>query len=189
MDPFGHLWVSSYRKNEITEYAPGAKGNVAPIDEIRGSKTKLNGPCGMAVDADGDLFVANVYGNSITVYAKNARGDAAPIGVIEGSNTNLSWPFALAFDPNGRLLVAEENPDVLVFADAAMGDVAPVQDITSIKSAGGVMADNSGHIYIADTTGNSIKEFAGDANGEAKPLRTIAGPKTGLKTPLYLGLQ
>ncbi|HVR46745.1 MAG TPA: hypothetical protein VMT95_08970 [Candidatus Binatia bacterium] len=189
MDHSGDLWVSSYRENEITEYAPDVKGNVAPINEIRGSSTQLNGPCGMATDANGDLFVANVYGNSITVYAKGARGNTTPKGVIEGGNTNLSWPFAIAFDPSGRLLVAEENPDVLVFASGAMGNVAPVQNITSIKAAGGVMSDSAGHIYIADTTGNSIKEFAGDANGDAMPLRTISGPKTGLKTPYYLGLQ
>jgi hypothetical protein len=75
---------------------------------------------------------------------------------------------------------------VLVFAKGATGNVAPVQSISGIAYPTGVMADSQDHIWVADFTGDSIKEFASNANGNATPLRTIAGSKTTLSGANYL---
>ena len=189
IDPSGDLWVSDYSNNEITEYAPGAHGNAAPINTIGGGNTQLSTPVGMVMNGSGHLFVANAGAASIVVFAAGASGNATPIGIIEGNYTGLSRPFALAFDPNGRLLVADESAGVLVFNSGALGNVSPVQQITSLAYPAGVYGDAHGHIWAADFEGNSIDEFAGNANGNAKPIRAIKGPNTTLDGANYLALQ
>ena len=38
------------------------------------------------------------------------------------------------------------------------------------------MSDSKGHIYAAEFSNDTIKEFARSANGNTTPLRTIEGP-------------
>jgi hypothetical protein len=80
-------------------------------------------------------------------------------------------------------LVADESSGILVFAKGAIGNVAPVAWITSVGYPAGVMADSKGHIYAAEFSNDTIKEFARSANGNATPLRTIEGPNTTLNGP------
>jgi sugar lactone lactonase YvrE len=183
VDPSGDLWASSYGNDDVTEYAPGVSGNVSPINAIGGSYTQLSEPLGMAMNAKGQLFVANGDAGTIVVFAKGASGNATPLGVIGGGSSGLSKPFALAFDDRGRLLVADENSGILVFAKGAIGDVTPAAWITSVSYPAGVMGDSKGHIYAAEFSNDTIKEFAHNATGNATPLRTIEGPYTTLDGP------
>jgi hypothetical protein len=48
------------------------------------------------------------------------------------------------------------------------------------------MADSSDDIYVADFSNGAMKVFASNANGNATPLRTIAGSKTGLNGPNFI---
>ena len=186
IDHSGNLWATDYANNAVTEYAPGAKGNVSPINVIQGSNTQLSTPTGMAMNGSGQLYVASVDGPSIEVFAKGASGNATPIGVIGGSNTGLVRPFALAFDNTGRLLVADEYAGIIVFASGAMGNVSPVQMILGLAYPAGVAADKQNNIWAADFTGNSIDEYAANANGYATPIRSIAGPATTLSGACFL---
>ena len=45
----------------VTEYAPGAHNNAAPLATIGGSATKLTEPDGVGFDSAGDLFVADFH--------------------------------------------------------------------------------------------------------------------------------
>jgi secreted PhoX family phosphatase len=186
VDPAGHLWASNYSASALTSYGANANGNVAPARTIAGAKTQLDGPTGMAMNDQSQLYAANIYSASVVGFAKNAKANATPIVTISGSNTGLMKPFALAFNTSGELLVADEYAGVLVFAKGANGNVAPLQKITGLSYPAGVMADSNGHIWVAEFTGNAIKEFAATANGNATPLRTIDGVKTTLSGPNYL---
>lgn len=186
IDASGDLWVSDYFNTAITEYAPNANGNAAPINTIAGNATAMDGPCGMAFDRNGRLFVANAYNSSITVFAKGANGNAKPVDIIKGYATGLSRPFAVAIDHHNRLLVADEDSGVLVFREGARGNDAPFQQITGMSEAAGVMVDARDHIYVADFGGAAIDIYASTANGDATPLRRIAGSNTGLSAPNFL---
>ncbi len=189
VDHPGDLWVSDFKNNAVTEYAPGVHGNVSPIDVIQGSNTQLNTPTGMATNSSGELYVANSFGPSVAVFAKGASGNATPIAVIAGNNTGLVEPFALAIDQSGRLLVADELVGVLVFAVGANGNVAPVQTILGFKAPSGVAADKQGHIWTVDYSGDSIDEYASNANGYATPMRSISGSLTSVNGANYLAMR
>ena len=134
----------------IENRAPGAHGNVPPIDTISGSNTKLSTPVGMAMDSQGRLFVANIGSASVGAFSSGASGNAKPAVTISGANTELSRPFSLGFDSKGRLLVADESAGVLVFAKNAKGNATPVAHITSVLSAAGVAADSKDRIWVAE---------------------------------------
>jgi hypothetical protein len=186
-------------QDTIFAFAPGATGNVSPVDTIAGSNTGLNHPHGIAFDGSGRLYVANLSGPGITIYAAGASGNATPAATITGSNTGLNFPSDVAFDASGQIYVAEAGspPAIRVFAPGASGNVAPIRTITGsntgIVDPRGLMVDGSGNLYVADwgappTSSASVLVFAPVASGNATPNATIAGNKTELATPGGLAL-
>src|SRR5690242_423373 len=77
----------------LTGYAAGAAGNVAPVTDVVGSATGLNGPIGVARDPQGLVWVSNTFTpGSLTAYAATATGNSAPAATISGAATGLSGP-------------------------------------------------------------------------------------------------
>jgi hypothetical protein len=91
VDPFnGELYVYNYdyatQRRQISVFASGASGNVAPVRVISGALTQI-GPPGelnnkIAVSADGRLFVAEAN-DRILVFAPGASGNVPPAQVIQ----------------------------------------------------------------------------------------------------------
>ena len=63
VDAAGHVYASNHYRNSITEYAPGANGNVAPIATLTGPATGVQLPTGIALDPAGQLWVDNAAGH------------------------------------------------------------------------------------------------------------------------------
>ncbi len=63
------LYVANFYGSTVTTYAPTAKGNAKPLHAIAGSKTGLNGPYGVAVDASHNVSVVNTNGGSASTAA------------------------------------------------------------------------------------------------------------------------
>jgi sugar lactone lactonase YvrE len=133
--------------DELTVYAAGANGNVAPLQNITGSNTGMNGAVYDAVDAAGKIYVTSVTADAVTVYAAGATGNVAPIATISGANTGLVAPTGIAVDAAGNIYVGDENTNIVsVFAPGANGNVAPIRTI------------------------------AGAATGLSAPLQMVVGP-------------
>ena len=98
LDSQGDVYVANTVADTITEYAPGASGNVAPIATISGSHTGLVAPRFLALDSSDDLYVVNGTGNSVIEYAPGANGNSGPINTISGSATMIDDPIGIAFD-------------------------------------------------------------------------------------------
>ena len=145
--------VSDYRcdrghcvgTDQVTVYAAGANGNVAPIRTIKGPATKLMSPSGIALDANNNIYVVSGTFtdkggtlDSVNVYAAGANGNVAPIRTISGPNTRLTNPVGVAVGADGTTYVAnfgkvehgyQENPKITVYAAGANGNVAPIRII------------------------------------------------------------
>jgi DNA-binding beta-propeller fold protein YncE len=125
----GKLWPPS-----ITVYRKDAKGDVAPVQVIQGSKTMMNWPTAIAVYPDRkEIFVANDTGDVITVYKTDANGDVAPIRTLKGPKTMIKNPTGIAVDEkNNELWVANfGSHSATVFPIDASGNVAPKRIIRS----------------------------------------------------------
>jgi hypothetical protein len=86
--------------------------------------------------------------------------------------------------------------NILVFAAAANGNVAPAASIagsnTRINAPNALAFDLSGLLYVANnataTAPASITVYAAGATGNAVPVRTIAGTSTLLTAPVGVAL-
>ncbi len=208
------IYVANSGNNSISIYAPGARGDVAPLRIISGASTGLSNPWGVTLDAAGYLYVAN--SNSITVYSPGAGGlpgssaaNIAPVRTISGIGTGLNGPIGLALDGAGYLYVSNASAlTITVYAPIVGGQpssltayVAPVRQILGVVDPRGVALDPSGTLYVANAMspyrsgGGSIDIYAPSAGGllgtsaaSAAALRTINGPGTGLNQPSGLAL-
>ena len=79
-DPAGRIYVTNYWINSISVFAPDAKGAATPVAIIRGSKTGLDWPNGIAVDSKDKIYVVNEghdldRPSHIDVYAAGSNGN------------------------------------------------------------------------------------------------------------------
>lgn len=119
----------------IAVYPLEANGNSRPVQMIRGRKTGLVFPVGIAVDDARTIYVADIRDNSIAVFAAGAAGNVAPARRIAGAHTGLNAPAGVALDRTGNIYVANQNDglsggSVTVYASNADGDSSPMQSIS-----------------------------------------------------------
>ena len=132
----------------ISVHALSAKGNDRPVRVIKGPKTQLNWPTGLAFDAARrELFVANDMGPSILVFDANAQGNVAPKRVLKGPATKLANPTGVTLDlKNGELWVSNfGGHSATAYRIDAGGNTAPLRTIRSApESAPSLMIGNPG---------------------------------------------
>ena len=186
---------NSYFHGDLSVYASGSNGNVAPIATIEGgtSVDEMFNPSGIALDAAGNIYATGWSSNSVSVYAPGANGKPTPIQYIEGGNTGLSQPSSLAVTPEGMAYVTNWNSmAVTVYAPGANGDVAPIRTISGSKTGiyhpSSVAVDRKGMIYVSSAeqgspAGCCVTVYAKGANGDVAPIRTISGSNTELDGP------
>jgi len=174
----------------LVSFPIGASGDVAPSVTISGNLTGLQSAGGLAIDSQHALYVATPL--AILVFAPGASGNVAPARTIAGpSALPTTDSFAsLAVSPDGTIYAASQasgspqNPKILVFAQGANGNVAPVRTITGPSTmmqavlsvsyffTGIAVADATQHVYF----------FSTNADGDVAPKRTLndgAGIVTG----------
>jgi hypothetical protein len=192
---YGTIWVvdsDSETGNAVTEYAPGAQGNVAPVGRIAGSHTQMDGPNAIAATDTGALWVAQTSGNQITQYAAGARGNVKPTRVIAGANTGINSPIAIALGRDGSLWVMNnESAALLHFGKNASGNVAPLTTVTGAatgiknESMRGIAVTPNGKHVWAEYAGGTVDaskllQFSSTSDGNATPTKNITGDKSGL---------
>ncbi len=114
LDPLDDMYVANggtaaQHGGSVTEYGEGVSGNVAPIRTIRGDKTGLDRPNGIAMDDGGDIYVTNGGSSTITVYSAGANGNVAPSMIIGGANTLMNGPVGITGSLNGVGIVTRSS--------------------------------------------------------------------------------
>jgi hypothetical protein len=208
-DVTGHLYVQSFIANADTfVFPPGANGGTAPtrVFEVQGPDNSS-----IAVDARGFAYVlGGELGSTIAVASPGASGTPGngyfvpPVRTISLDGSFNPWPDLLTVDSRNEVLAAVGRPQVgnaiEVFAGGAAGAASPLRVIsgpdTGLDSCSPpckapiTVSRLTGQIYAAVSTGPAthISVFAGNANGDARPLRTIEGPATGLAGMVITGI-
>jgi 6-phosphogluconolactonase (cycloisomerase 2 family) len=110
----GDLYVANDIGQSVLVFAniSAAKGNIAPTRAIKGPKTRLSYPTGVALDlGNREVWVSNMGSASATVYPLMADGDTAPVRIIrsapEGKKAlNFGRTTAIAYDSKREQLLA-----------------------------------------------------------------------------------
>jgi len=187
VDGAGRLYVS-HANGSVRSFPRLATGDATPTSTLTGAANSQ----GLAFDSAGNLYVADYGGGAVRVYGADRDGAAAPVRSVTG----LSTPHGIAIDAGGRLYVANTgNGSVDVFAAGASGAATPIRRIAGPntgfgpKGPGAVALDSAGNIYELDYEGApEIRVFAAGASGNVAPIATIAGPATGLSTPVTVAV-
>jgi DNA-binding beta-propeller fold protein YncE len=174
---------------------------VAPIRQIKGSKTLLRNPNGVSVDSvNGEVWVANFGNHTATAYKWNANGNVEPIRVIRSAPLNapttlISNPYMIAFDSRrDEVLVPNcvAQPRISAFAASADKNAVPNRIIegqnTKLNRTVHAIAFDDIHdeIVVQSNMGQAVVTYRGGASGDEAPIRIIQGPKTLLRDPQSL---
>jgi sugar lactone lactonase YvrE len=120
-DSAGNLWVSDSARQVIFKFSAaqvnaGGGSGITPAGVI--DTIALDGPLGLAFDADGDLWVANNSDESVVEFsAKDLATVSGVVNIIpavilltnKAEVPSLENPWGLAFDAAGDLWVTNEN--------------------------------------------------------------------------------
>jgi hypothetical protein len=152
-----------------------AIGNVAPDRELH----TPHGTFGIAVDEEAnELFLTVQHDNAIVVFNKTAKGTEAPIRVIQGDDTGLADPHGMALDPKNNLLYVTNHGSVHEVRPPVADEKKRRVNLPGWPLTRDDAVPGSGKMLPP-----SIAVYAKDAKGDARPVRTIQGPKTQMDWP------
>src|SRR2546422_7035087 len=179
----------------ILTFAGGTEGETPPLRVIQGSRTRLEAPDRVAVDAvNNEIFVPE--GDKVLVFDRMANGNVAPIRAIEGPDVGRGMDV-LAIDPVNNLLIVGvgggggdlgRGTRFFVFDRTANGNVKPKMIIKGPNAMGGPFTIYPPKKFILATNRPSDESLAGEdsylgvwsyekSSDDGKPLWTIGGPK------------
>jgi uncharacterized repeat protein (TIGR01451 family) len=161
------------------------------------TNARLNGPHGVAVDANGNLFIADTNNGAIREVTAST-GDISTIaggGSIAGcpsgpsSGAGFANPTGIAVDANGNVFVSDKNlqivckitPSLAISTYAGTlgtsaipgqpnGDGGAATSATLLQPAG-LTTDGSGNLYIADAGDPKIRKVTASTG----VISTVAG--------------
>jgi len=196
-----NLW--SYRVFDRLAPTPKNDTDITPPKRvITGDHTALQFNNGLYVDpVNGDIYsVESDTGDKMERFAREAQGDETPISILH--TPHRVYNIAADEQKQELFLTIEFPPEVVVYPKHAKGQDAPSRrimgDHTMLDAPHGIAVDEKDHLLFVNTWGHhadftkagtgkfldpGIQVFALDADGDAKPLRTIAGDKTQLDWP------
>ncbi len=166
-------------------------------DTGQATAAELASPDGVVWSSSGDLFIAdsgndvvrevNLTTGIITTIAGNGTGGYSGDG-DQATAAELNAPGGLALDSSGDLFIADSGNNVVREVNLNTGIITTVAGngtadysgdgdqatAAELNSPEGVALDNSGDLFIADSSNNAIREV----NLETGIITTIAGDGT-----------
>ncbi len=94
----GRLLVANGAGTTVTEYAPGATGDAAPVATLSAPKGATGAPvnpAGVAVDAAGQIWVTYPSIHRVDEFGPGASVSSAPIASISGPRTTMRSPIGV----------------------------------------------------------------------------------------------
>ena len=164
----------------LVVFSQGSDGDKPPKRALH----TPHGTFGIAVDEKrSEMFLTTQHDATVVVFKKEADKDEAPLRLIQGDDTGLADPHGIAIDPVDEVFfVANYGSKAMRRPDRAPRSGVP---------GGGKGREKPnwpwGREYALPGSGThaqpSITVHALSANGNARPLRVIQGPKTQLNWP------
>jgi DNA-binding beta-propeller fold protein YncE len=176
--------LSVQTPNMFVVFKRDAKKFDAPIRSVRGPKTGMADPHGIAFDeAHNEIVVAN-HGNF-------RPGELITSYTAYDARESRQERTGNAFDESARGRFVPSS--VTVYDGDARGDVAPLRTIqgpaSQINWPMGVAVDEvNNELIIANNGDNSILIFPRTANGDVQPKRVLRGPLTGIRGPMGVAI-
>jgi hypothetical protein len=168
----------------VLVYAPGAGGNVAPVQQILiGYRNSPGHVFGLALDAQGNLLASSVAANggvdAVWTYGSPTTNPRL-LRTLGGSGVSL--PFGLAIDASDELFVVNGTPGsagpgfIAAFPATATGNPSPDRQITiaGARTIGYGMTTASGVLFATDPAAGAVYEVDATTGGLQTPIATLS---------------
>jgi DNA-binding beta-propeller fold protein YncE len=169
------LYITVEYPPSVDVYRKEASGDEPPIRRIKGDRTKLETPHGIAMDRKNRLLFVDNWGQSMSF-----DGSEIILGCCRQQPVETGNPGTGRFNP----------PSIAVYSLDASGSTPPLRviqgDRTQLNWPGNMAVDQeTGDLYVANSMGHSVLVFTGmtSAQGNVAPARVIKGNRTGLVYP------
>ena len=186
VDASGNIYVADTQNQRIRKISP--QGNIVTVagngqagfsgDGGPATSASLTLPGDVAIDATGNIIVAD----SANFRIRSVSASGGIITTIAGGGTSfqdgpaanafLIEPNGIGFDPNGNLIIAlfygrqvrrlTQNSIATIAGTSPSSSAAENVAATSaaLLSPFGVVTDNSGNVYVTDTSDNRIRKIS-----------------------------
>jgi 6-phosphogluconolactonase (cycloisomerase 2 family) len=169
------LYITVEYPPKVLVYRKEAEGDEQPIRIIKGDRTKLETPHGIAIDPKNRLLFVDNWGQSVS---------------FDGSETMSGCCRNQIYETGNRGTGRFNLPSITVYSLDASGDTAPLRviqgDRTQMNWPGNMALDpDTEDLYVANDVNQSVLVFTGltKQGGNVPPARVIKGDKTGLRNP------
>jgi DNA-binding beta-propeller fold protein YncE len=122
-------------------------------------------------DAADQIAVTVEVQNTIVFYRRQVKGVEAPLRILRGADTGLADPHGIYWDESHNEIGVANHGNFRGVVKNTGGGCSPSFVVEDEAEAG-------------ESRPPSIRIFAASAKGDAKPLRVIQGPKSGLDWPM-----
>ncbi|MEK6526885.1 MAG: SMP-30/gluconolactonase/LRE family protein, partial [Nitrospirota bacterium] len=152
-------------------------------DGMPASEASLAGPSGLALGPDGALYIADTFNGRIrrvdpeTGAISTVAGDGGEYryqGRANEFSTSLSRPYGIALDREGHILITDSDSHLIRKWDrtkkivrrvagngmAQFGGDGGLPEDCSLNYPFGVVVDDRGNMYIADTFNHRVRMIA-----------------------------
>jgi hypothetical protein len=206
--------MSDTNRKSLLVYDRGARSSLkeetTPLRQISGPRTQVGFIAGVALDAEHrELYaVNNDIEDTMMVFSYDMEGNVKPRRAL--AVPHQAWGVALRRSADEIALTVESLDAVVFYRREADYVEAPLRSLigpdTGMADPHGLYVDDANHEIVVANHGNwsdadvsagtydetvgghfqppSINVYADSASGNTKPLRTVAGPSTGLNWPM-----
>jgi DNA-binding beta-propeller fold protein YncE len=122
-------------------------------------------------DAADQIAVTVEVQNTVAFYRRQVKGVEAPVRILRGQATGLADPHGIYWDDSHNEIGVANHGNFRGVVKNTGGGCSPSFFVEDEAEAG-------------ESRPPSIRIFAANAKDDAKPLRVIQGPKTGLDWPM-----
>jgi DNA-binding beta-propeller fold protein YncE len=152
-------------------------------DGMPATEAGVSGPSGLTLGPDGDLYIADTFSGRIrrvdpaTGIISTVAGDGGEYrfsGLPNEFSTSLSRPYGIALDRAGNLLITDSDSHLIRRWDRKKKIITRMAGSGQAQFAGdggdplagslnypfGVVVDEAGNVYIADTFNHRIRMIA-----------------------------
>ena len=175
------IYVTNPFAQAILAFRGSATGEEPPVRVIQGPKTMLGSEDTLEIDdVNGEILIPGR--DQVLAFPIDGNGDVAPLRVVRGAKEGWRTGGGIAVDPIHNVLVTD---GMLMSPRRAEGGAEAMRGGRGENARAGRGGDSESDY---NDSRNSILIFDRLANGDAKPLRTIRGPHTGIKAIRQMAL-
>lgn len=181
LDASGNLFVADWGNDRIRMVTPDrvvttVAGSSRGVLDTRWTKSRFNGPSGLALDAQGNLWIADEYNNRLRrlgadgwVTTVAGSGTFASLDGV-GSAAAFTHPHGPALDTGGNLFIVDMDESKIrritssgsVTTVAGRGNVHSTNDgigkLAGFAAPRGVAVDSRGQVFVTDYANHTIRK-------------------------------